>query len=65
MEGFAQRSGIEVKIDLPDDVARLPKPIELGLFRALQESLTIFTAIPAVREQKLLSSFSLTKLFCR
>jgi signal transduction histidine kinase len=40
IEGFAQRSGIEVKIDLPDDVGRLPKPIELGLFRALQESLT-------------------------
>jgi signal transduction histidine kinase len=40
LEGFAQRSGIEVKMDLPDDVGRLPKPIELGLFRVLQESLT-------------------------
>jgi signal transduction histidine kinase len=40
VEGFAQRSGIEVKADLPDGVDRLPKPIELGLFRVLQESLT-------------------------
>jgi signal transduction histidine kinase len=40
VEGFAQRSGIEVKTDFPDDVDRLPKPIELGLFRVLQESLT-------------------------
>jgi signal transduction histidine kinase len=40
VDGFAQRSGIEVKWDFPDDVGRLPKPIELGLFRVLQESLT-------------------------
>jgi len=39
LEGFAQRSGIGVKMDLPD-VGRLPKAIELGLFRILQESLT-------------------------
>jgi signal transduction histidine kinase len=39
-EGFAQRSGIEVKIDLPKDVDRLPKPVALTLFRILQESLT-------------------------
>jgi signal transduction histidine kinase len=40
LDGFAQRSGIEVKRDFPDDVGRLPKSIELGLFRVLQESLT-------------------------
>jgi signal transduction histidine kinase len=40
VEGFAQRSSIEVKVDLPDHVDRLPKPIALGLFRILQESLT-------------------------
>jgi signal transduction histidine kinase len=40
LEGFAQRSGIEVKIDLPEKLGRLPKAIELGLFRVLQESLT-------------------------
>ena len=40
LEGFAQRSGIQVNLDLPEDVDRLPRPIELGLFRVLQESLT-------------------------
>ena len=40
VEGFAQRSGIEVELDLPDDIGRLPKPVEIGLFRILQESLT-------------------------
>ncbi len=40
LEGFAQRSGIEVKVDLPDNVNQLPKPIALGFFRVLQESLT-------------------------
>jgi signal transduction histidine kinase len=40
LEGFAQRSGIQVKIDVPENLGRLPKTIELGLFRVLQESLT-------------------------
>jgi signal transduction histidine kinase len=40
LEGFAQRSGIEVKVDFPAELSRLPKPVELGLFRVLQESLT-------------------------
>jgi signal transduction histidine kinase len=40
LEGFAQRSGIDVKLDLPEDVGSLPKPVALALFRVLQESLT-------------------------
>jgi signal transduction histidine kinase len=40
VEGFGQRSGIAVNLDIRDDVARLPPPVELVLFRALQESLT-------------------------
>ncbi len=40
VEGFAQRSGIEVELDLPDNASRLPRPVALGLFRILQESLT-------------------------
>jgi signal transduction histidine kinase len=40
LEGFAQRSGIEVAVDLPEDLSALPKPLALGLFRVLQESLT-------------------------
>ncbi len=40
LEGFAQRSGIEVSIDIAEDLGRLPRPAELALFRILQESLT-------------------------
>jgi signal transduction histidine kinase len=40
VEGFAQRSGIQVAVDLPQDLGALPKPVALGLFRVLQESLT-------------------------
>ena len=37
--GFAQRSGIEVKLELPEE-QRFPESTELTLFRVLQESLT-------------------------
>jgi signal transduction histidine kinase len=37
---FAKRSGIEVKVDLPDGIDRLPALTEMALFRILQESLT-------------------------
>lgn len=40
LDGFAQRSGIQVTSDIPDDLARLPHSIELALFRVLQECLT-------------------------
>jgi len=40
VEGFSQRSGIEVELELPEDSARLPKPLELVIFRVIQESLT-------------------------
>ena len=40
VRGFAERSGIKVDLDLPPRVKRLPGPIELALFRILQESLT-------------------------
>jgi signal transduction histidine kinase len=40
VEGFAQRSGIAVDIHVPDDLGELSKPVALGLFRVLQESLT-------------------------
>jgi two-component system NarL family sensor kinase len=39
-EGFAQRSGIQLSIDIAKDVGRLSRPAELALFRVLQESLT-------------------------
>jgi signal transduction histidine kinase len=39
-EGFAQRSGIKVQLKLAEISQRLPREIELALFRVLQESLT-------------------------
>ncbi len=39
-EGFAKRSGIAVELDAPPDLARLPREIEIALFRVVQESLT-------------------------
>jgi len=38
--GFSQRSGIPVALDLPANLPRLPNPVEIALFRVLQEGLT-------------------------
>lgn len=38
-KGFAQRSGIEVELDLPPMSVRFPHHVELALFRVVQESL--------------------------
>src|ERR1035437_3688688 len=40
IEGFAKRSGINVKADIANSRERLPKRVEIALFRVLQESLT-------------------------
>jgi len=40
VEGFAQRSGIQTGLDMPENLGRLPSSLELALFRVLQESLT-------------------------
>ena len=40
LDGFAQRSGIRVNLDLSADLGRLPQRIEMALFRVLQEALT-------------------------
>jgi signal transduction histidine kinase len=37
---FAKRSGIEVQLNLPEGIDRLPESAEIALFRILQESLT-------------------------
>ena len=39
-EEFAKRSGIKVKLDLPESADRLSELAEIALFRILQESLT-------------------------
>jgi len=40
LEGFSKRSGIEVTLNIQDDLGRLPQDVETALFRVLQESLT-------------------------
>lgn len=40
VEGFAQRSGIQVNLNLPESLGRLQEEVEIALFRALQEALT-------------------------
>jgi signal transduction histidine kinase len=40
LDGFAQRSGIQVTSEIPDDMPRLSHSVELALFRVLQECLT-------------------------
>lgn len=40
LQGFGERSGIKVNLETSDDLDRLPDPIEVGLFRILQEALT-------------------------
>jgi len=40
LEGFAERSGIQVTLETSEDLSRLPDSVELALFRILQEALT-------------------------
>ena len=40
VHGFGQRSNIRVGLNLPSDLERLPRDVELSLFRIVQECLT-------------------------
>jgi PAS domain S-box-containing protein len=40
IEGFSERSKIQVDLELPDDFGRLPRRLEITLFRVVQECLT-------------------------
>ena len=40
IEGFSERSKIDVDLQLPDDFGRLPRNLEITLFRVVQECLT-------------------------
>jgi signal transduction histidine kinase len=40
VDGFSERSRIEVKLDMPSDFDRLSKEVELSIFRVVQECLT-------------------------
>ena len=39
-DGFARRSNIQVKLEIPEDIPRMAQDLELTLFRILQEALT-------------------------
>lgn len=39
-EGYAERTGLKVELDLPARTPRLPQAIEIALFRIVQEGLT-------------------------
>jgi signal transduction histidine kinase len=39
-DGFRERTGIEVRLDLPEKINRMPPEAELSLFRIAQEALT-------------------------
>jgi signal transduction histidine kinase len=38
-EGFSERSGIKVQLEIPDAIGRLPRELENALFRVVQQSL--------------------------
>jgi len=40
VDGFSQRSGIQVNVDIPEDLERLPADFETAIFRVVQECLT-------------------------
>src|SRR3984957_4479105 len=40
LDGFTDRSGIRVDLDLPTDFGRLPRELETAVFRVVQECLT-------------------------
>jgi signal transduction histidine kinase len=43
VEGFSQRSGLRVDLDVASDLDRLPDSVELALFRVVQEALSNVT----------------------
>jgi PAS domain S-box-containing protein len=40
ISSFSDRSGIQVDLEMPEQVTKLPDPVELAVFRVLQECLT-------------------------
>jgi signal transduction histidine kinase len=40
VDGFSKRSGIDARLDIASDFARLPEEVELSIFRVAQECLT-------------------------
>jgi signal transduction histidine kinase len=67
VEGFSQRSGVQIDLKWPEELGRLSSPIELVLFRTIQEALTnIHRHASAARaEIKLLPSRTQVQLSIR
>jgi len=40
LNSFSERSGIQIDLEMPSDIAKLPDQVELAVFRVLQECLT-------------------------
>lgn len=40
LDGLMERTGIRIELEIPPDIPRQPREVELALFRVLQESLT-------------------------
>ena len=40
IEGLSERTGLKIEFSIPEDFARLPREVELTMFRIVQESLT-------------------------
>lgn len=40
VSSFSERSGIQIDLEMPQEIAKLPDPVELAVFRVLQECLT-------------------------
>ena len=40
LNSFSERSGIQIDLDMPSDITKLPDQVELAVFRVLQECLT-------------------------
>ena len=40
MKGVSERSGLDIKLDIPEDFGRVPDDVEVAIFRIVQECLT-------------------------
>ena len=40
VQGLVERSGMDIQLDIPEDFGRLPRDMEMAIFRLLQECLT-------------------------
>jgi len=40
VQGLSERSGLQIQLDIPEEFGRLPRELELVVFRIVQESLT-------------------------